>query len=277
MDLSAVSVQISGIPFLGLKQVEMTDYFALSDKRALITGASGGLGAHFAMLLAAQGATVAVAARRIADCEAVVAQIRQSGGKAIPVHLDVGKASSVEAALVEITGALGGVDILVNNAGVAETASLLEMEDAAFEHILDTNLTGAFRVARALARQMRDAGTGGAIVNIASILGLAVSGQVGAYATSKAALIQLTKSMALEWARHGIRVNALCPGYIETDINRDFFATDAGKAMIRRIPQRRLGQMQDLDASLLLLASEAGRYITGTTLAVDGGHLLSPL
>ena len=255
----------------------MSDFFSLAGKCALVTGASGGLGAHFAKVLAAQGANVAVAARRIADCEAVVAEIHDAGGKAIPVHLDVADASSVADAMTQITGALGGVNILINNAGIAATSPLLDTEDSSFERILDTNLTGAFRVAKAAAQHMREASSGGVIVNIASILGLAVSGQVGAYATSKAALVQLTKSMALEWARHSIRVNALCPGYIATDINRDFFATDAGKAVIKRIPQRRLGQMADLDAPLLLLASDAGRYITGTTLVVDGGHLLAPL
>lgn len=255
----------------------MTDRFTLKDRRALVTGASGGLGAHFAKLLAHQGASVIVAARRLADCEGVAAEIRRSGGKAMPLRLDVADAASVQTALAESTKALGGVDILVNNAGIADPAPLLDMDEASFGRVIDINLTGAFRVAQVAARQMREAGTGGVIVNIASILGFGITSQVGAYAASKAALIQLTKSMALEWARHSIRVNALCPGYIETDINRDFFATDAGRAMLKRIPQRRLGQMADLDGALLLLASEAGRYITGTTLVVDGGHLLAPL
>lgn len=246
-------------------------------KRALVTGASGGLGAHFATLLAEAGAYVAVAARRVADCEKIASSIVAKGGRATPVRLDVADQASVNEALTDITTTMGGVDILINNAGIANTAPWLSTSEEAYDTVLDTNLKGAFLVAKAVAALMRDAGKGGSIVNIASILGLGVTGQVGPYAVSKAALIQMTKSMALEWARFSIRVNALCPGYIETDINRDFFATEAGAAIIRRIPQRRLGQMVDLDAPLLLLASDAGAYITGTTLAVDGGHLLAPL
>lgn len=246
-------------------------------KRALVTGASGGLGAHFAAVLAKAGAHVAVAARRLADCEKIASSIVAKGGRATPVRLDVADQGSVNEALKDIVNAMGGVDILINNAGIANTAPWLSTSEEAYDAVLDTNLKGAFLVAKAVAAAMRDAGTGGSIVNIASILGLGVTGQVGPYAVSKAALIQMTKSMALEWARFSIRVNALCPGYVETDINRDFFATEAGAAIIRRIPQRRLGQMADLDVPLMLLASNAGGYITGTTLAVDGGHLLAPL
>ena len=249
----------------------------IDDKRALVTGASGGLGAHFAETLAMAGAHVAVAARRVADCEKIASSIVAKGGRATPVRLDVADQASVNEAIKDITAAMGGLDILINNAGIANTAPWLSTSEETFDSVLDTNLKGAFLVAKAVAALMRDGGKGGSIVNIASILGLGVTGQVGPYAVSKAALIQMTKSMALEWARFSIRVNALCPGYVETDINRDFFATEAGAAVIRRIPQRRLGQMADLDAPLLLLASDAGTYITGTTLAVDGGHLLAPL
>ena len=249
----------------------------IDDKRALVTGASGGLGAHFAETLAMAGAHVAVAARRVADCEKIASSIVAKGGRATPVRLDVADQASVNEAIKDITAAMGGLDILINNAGIANNAQWLSTSEETFDSVLDTNLKGAFLVAKAVAALMRDGGKGGSIVNIASILGLGVTGQVGPYAVSKAALIQMTKSMALEWARFSIRVNALCPGYVETDINRDFFATEAGAAVIRRIPQRRLGQMADLDAPLLLLASDAGTYITGTTLAVDGGHLLAPL
>lgn len=246
-------------------------------KRVLVTGASGGLGEHFARLFAREGARVAIAARRLADCERISSELIAAGQQAIAVRLDVADSGSVAAGIRDVIAGLGGIDILVNNAGIADTRAWLETDEARFDAVLDTNLKGAFLVAKACAHWMRDAGSGGAIVNIASILGLGVSGHVGPYATSKAALIQMTKSMALEWARHRIRVNALCPGYIETDINRDFFASEAGAAMIKRIPQRRLGQPADLDGALLLLAGEAGAYITGTTIAVDGGHLLAPL
>ena len=249
----------------------------LKGKRALVTGASGGLGEHFARLLAREGAQVAIAARRLADCQRVAADLMAAGHEAVAVRLDVSDGASVAVGIDDVIAGLGGIDILVNNAGIAYTRAWLDTDEARFDAVLDTNLKGAFLVAKACAGWMRNSGSGGAIVNIASILGIGVSGHVGPYATSKAALIQMTKSMALEWARHGIRVNALCPGYIETDINREFFATESGKAMIKRIPQRRLGQPSDLDGALLLLAGVAGAYMTGTTIAVDGGHLLAPL
>ncbi|MCO5159084.1 MAG: glucose 1-dehydrogenase [Aquamicrobium sp.] len=246
----------------------------LNGKTALVTGASSGLGRHFAGVLAGQGARVVLAARRPAALEAARAEIAAAGGTASTVALDVTDPASVEAAFAEIGAA---PDIVVNNAGISDNQPALEMDAAMWDRVVDTNLKGAFLVAQAGARALRDAGKGGSIVNIASILGHRVAGNVSAYAASKAGLVQLTKALALEWARHGIRVNALCPGYIETDLNRDFFASDAGKALIRRIPQRRLGQPAELDGALLLLASDAGSYITGTALVADGGHLVSSL
>lgn len=188
--------------------------------------------------------------------------------------MDVSNANSVTAAFATLED---GLDILVNNAGVTTTQRAQDLEEAAWDKILDTNLKGAFLVAQAAARSMRASGRGGVIVNIASILGLRVAGGVSPYAASKAGLIQLTKALALEWARDRIRVNALCPGYIETDLNRDFFASDAGQALIKRIPQRRLGKPEELDGALLLLCSDAGAYITGAEIPVDGGHLVSSL
>ena len=188
------------------------------------------------------------------------------------MELDVTDPASVTQAFA----AHGPFDVVVNNAGISGTGAAMEMDVAGFEKVIDTNLNGVFAVAQAAARGM-SAGNGGSIVNIASILGLRVTGHVAAYAASKAGVVHLTKALALEWARHGVRVNALCPGYVETPINADFFATDAGRAMIRRIPQRRLGQLSDLDAPLLLLASDASAYMTGSVLAVDGGHLVSGL
>ena len=244
----------------------------LSGKSALVTGASGGLGLHFARLLARHGVDVTLAARRQSELDQAGAEIAAAGGTARHLVLDVADAAS-------IAEALDGrhFDILINNAGVSGAGPAADLSEAAWDAVLDTNLKGVFLVAQAVARGMREAGTGGAIVNIASILGHRVAGGVSAYATSKAGVIQLTKALALEWARDRIRVNALCPGYIETDINRDFFATEPGQNLIKRIPQRRLGQAEELDGALLLLASSAGSYITGTTIDVDGGHLVSSL
>ena len=249
----------------------------LSGKAAFVTGASSGLGRHFAEVLAAAGAKVAVGARRLNLATAVCEGIQQRGGTAIPVGLDVTARASVDGAISEAQTALGGLDILVNNAGVTVAKPFLDMDEEEWDRVLETNLKGTFSVAQEAARRMREQGSGGAIVNIASILGLRVAGQVPAYVTSKAGVVQLTKAMALELARYGIRVNALCPGYMETDLNRDFFASEAGQALVRRIPQRRLGRPEELDGALLLLCSEAGSYITGSTIVVDGGHLVSSL
>jgi NAD(P)-dependent dehydrogenase (short-subunit alcohol dehydrogenase family) len=249
----------------------------LSGKCALVTGASSGLGRHFAEVLAAAGAKVAVAARSVERVASVAEAIGARGGTAVPVELDVTRRTSVTRAVAEAAAALGRLDILVNNAGVTATASFLDLDEEAWDNVVDTNLKGAFAVAQETARRMKEQGTGGAIVNIASILGLRVAGHVAPYVASKAGLVQLTKAMALELARHGIRVNALCPGYMETDLNREFFASDAGQALIRRIPQRRLGRPQELDGPLLLLCSDAAAYMTGSTLVVDGGHLVSSL
>ena len=247
----------------------MTD--TLDGKTALVTGASSGLGLHFARVLAARGASVVLAARRRETLEEARAGI---GGATRAVALDVTDPDSIEAAFAEIGDA---PDILVNNAGVTTDTPALAMDAATWDRVVDTNLKGAFLVAQAEAKALRAAGKGGVIVNVASITGLRPAGNLSAYAASKAGLIHLTKTLALEWARHGIRVNALCPGYIETDLNRDFFASEAGQALVKRIPQRRLGRLEDLDGALLLLASDAGRYITGASLAVDGGHLVSSL
>ncbi|HWK68936.1 MAG TPA: SDR family NAD(P)-dependent oxidoreductase [Rhizobiaceae bacterium] len=246
----------------------------LRGKRALITGASGGLGLHFAELLARYGAAVTLAARRREALEEACARIAAAGGSASSLQMDVADSASVTAALAE---AGQDFDILVNNAGISGAAPALRLDPDEWDRVLDTNLKGVFVVSQAVARGMKASGRGGAIVNIASILGHRVAGSLSAYAASKAGVIQLTKALALEWAREGIRVNALCPGYIETDINREFFASEAGLQLIKRIPQRRLGRAEELDGPLLLLASDAGSYITGSSIEVDGGHLVSSL
>ena len=251
--------------------------YSLSGRAALVTGASSGLGRHFALTLARSGAKVALAARRTDSLEEVRGAIVEAGGTAAAVKLDVTDAGSVKRAVAEAAEALGGLDILINNAGVSASASFLDMDEDAWDKVVDTNLKGCFLVAQEVAKRMRDGGKGGSIVNVASILGIRVAGHVASYVASKGGLVTLTKAMALELARHDIRVNALCPGYLETELNQDFFASDAGKALIRRIPQRRLGRLEELDGPLLMLCSDAGSYMTGSVIAVDGGHLVSSL
>ena len=243
----------------------------LDGRTALVTGASSGLGRHFMGVLAAHGARVVGAARRTDALDAAVDALRAHGGDATAVQLDVRDAASVEAAL----RACGPVDIVINNAGIAQTLRATEVADDDWQSVIDTNLSGAFRVAAAAARGMVAAARPGVIVNIASVLGFRVAKQLPAYVAAKAGLVRLTEALALEWAAHRIRVNALAPGYIETEINRDFLHSEAGAAIARRIPQRRFGQPSDLDGALLLLAGPAGEYITGTTLTVDGGHTLA--
>jgi NAD(P)-dependent dehydrogenase (short-subunit alcohol dehydrogenase family) len=254
----------------------MADRFDLTGQHALVTGASSGLGRHFAAVLAAAGARVTAAARRQEALAATVETIRGSGAEAQAVRMDIGDADNVAEAFTEAEAAFGPVTVLINNAGVTSTGAAIDMTESDWSSVIDTNLRGSWVVARQAARGMIAHG-GGSIVNIASILGLRVAGGVAPYAISKAGVVQMTKALALEWARHRIRVNALAPGYFETELNDAFFASDAGKALIRRVPQRRLGQVQELDVPLLLLASEAGSYMTGSVIAVDGGHLVSGL
>jgi NAD(P)-dependent dehydrogenase (short-subunit alcohol dehydrogenase family) len=253
--------------------VSLSDFsLDLNGKHALVTGASAGLGAHFAKTLARAGARVTLAARRIEALEEVAREIQGCGGEAGVVPLDVANASSV----TSLAEHLVDVDILVNNAGIVHIAPCLEQTEEQWDDVIDTNLKGMFLVAQAAARAMQKRG-GGSIINIASVLGLRQGGLVLPYAVSKAGVVQMTKAMALELARYGIRVNAIAPGYFDTDINGDFLSSDAGNALIRRIPQKRVGQFEDLDGALLLLASDASRYMTGTAIPVDGGHLVSSL
>jgi NAD(P)-dependent dehydrogenase (short-subunit alcohol dehydrogenase family) len=250
--------------------------FSLSGRHALVTGASSGLGRHFAGVLANAGARVTVGARRQEALAKTVETIQAAGGEAQSVPMDVTDSASVDRAFAAAEEKFGPVGIMINNAGVTVTKAALDMTEADWSSVVETNLHGSWIVAQHAARRMVPH-DGGCIVNIASILGLRVGGGVAPYAISKAGTIQMTKALALEWARYKIRVNALAPGYIETELNDDFFASEAGKALIRRIPQRRLGLAKELDGALLLLASDAGSYMTGSTIAVDGGHLVSGL
>lgn len=249
----------------------------MSGTHALVTGASSGLGRHFAAVLAAAGAHVSLAARRTDALDQAVADIRGAGGRCAAVRMDVTDSGSVSSAFEAAEDRAGPVTVVINNAGVAMTKGALDIAEADWNRVVDTNLKGAWLVAQRAAQGMVARTTGGSIVNIASILGIRVAGSVAAYAASKAGVIQLTKALALELARWSVRVNALVPGYIETNLNREFFGSDAGSAIIRRIPQRRLGTLEELDGPLLLLASDASSYMTGSTLVVDGGHLVSTL
>ncbi len=251
--------------------------FKLDGRIALVTGASSGLGRHFAATLACAGATVAVAARRADKLAATVAEIEAAGGRAFAVAMDVTDVASVRAGFDAIEARQGPADLIVNNAGVAVSRPLLEQTEGDWDDVVDTNLKGAWLVAQEGARRLVAVRRPGAIVNIASITGVRVAGGVAPYCASKAGLVHLTRAMALELARHGIRVNTLAPGYVQTELNHDFLASDAGQRLMARIPQRRFGRASDLDGPLLLLASDAGAYITGSLIAADGGHLVSTL
>lgn len=253
----------------------MTELFDLTGRTALVTGASGGLGRHFATTLAGAGATVAVAARRQDKVAAVADEIVAAGGKALAVALDVVSRESVAAAFEEVEQKAGTVTVVVNNAGIAGRGPALDMPEDVYDKVMETNLKGVWNVAQESARRMVDAGEAGSIVNIASILGVRIAKGLLPYAVSKAAVVQMTKVLALEWAPHKIRVNAIAPGYVVTDINRDFLKSPAGQAIIDRIPQQRTGDMRDLEGPLLLLASDAGAYMTGAIVPVDGGHLVT--
>ena len=244
---------------------------------ALVTGASGTFGAHFARVLAAASARVVLAARRTEMLAALADELTLAGAEVATVSLDVTSADSVRAAFAAIPAPFGLPDIVINNAGASHAALALDQSEADWDRVVDTNLKGAFLVAQEAARRLIAAGRGGSVINIASVLGLRQAATVAPYAASKAGLIQLTRELALEWARHGIRVNAIAPGYFLSDLNRDFFATPAGDALVKRVPQRRLGEPADLDGALLLLASDASRFMTGAVLSVDGGHSVSSL
>ncbi len=248
--------------------------FDLSGRSAVITGGGTGLGKRFAQVLSAAGASVVLCARRTDKLQETAAEINKAGGRALCVSMDVTDAAQVAAGF-DAAEDFGQVSILVNNAGVAAQSVLLDMEETEWDTVLDTNLKGAWLVAREAARRMIAAGTSGSIINIASILGYSAQKGTGPYAASKAALIQITRVMALEWAKYGIRVNAMAPGYFATEMSEGFLTSETAQNMIKRIPQRRLGRPDQLDGTILLLASDASEYMTGTTITVDGGHSLT--
>lgn len=255
----------------------MNEAFRLDGRVALVTGAGSGLGRQFARTLAAAGASVVLAARRADRLEETADLVRQAGGRARCLSLDVTDSESVERVFGTIREEAGVADIVVNNAGISRSAFLVELGEQDWDAVIDTNLKGVFLVAQAAARALIAAGKGGSIINIASILGYRVSKTLSAYIAAKNGVVGLTQAMALEWARYGIRVNAIAPGYFRTEINEKYFDTADGETMLKQVPMRRIGKPAELDGPLLLLASEAGSFMTGSTVTVDGGHLVSSL
>ena len=251
----------------------LTRSLRLDGKRALVTGASSGFGAHFAQLLASAGAEVVLAARRTDKLQSLADSLRAQGAKVLAVALDVSSKDSVHACFDQT----GPCDIVINNAGITVTRALLDQTEDDWDSVIDTNLKGGWLVATEAARRLRDAGRGGSFVNIGSVLGERVAAGVAPYAISKAGVVQATKVMALELARYKIRVNALLPGYVITDLNRDFLESEPGQKLRMRIPSREFVQITDLNAPLLMLASDAGAGMTGACIAVDRGHLVSTL
>jgi NAD(P)-dependent dehydrogenase (short-subunit alcohol dehydrogenase family) len=252
----------------------------LSGRVALITGASSGLGAQFARTLAKAGAGVALAARRIERLKTLRAEIESEGGDAHVVALDVTDPDSIKSAVAHTETEMGTIDILVNNSGVSNTQRLTEVSPEDYDYIMNTNTRGAFFVAQEVAKRMiaRSRGaapgtfTGGRIDNVASMAGLRVLGQIGVYAMSKAAVVHMTRAMALEWGRYGINVNALCPGYIDTEINHHHWQTEQGKKLVQMLPRKRVGKPQDLDAVLMMLCANQSHFINGAVIAADDGY-----
>jgi len=249
--------------------------FDLSGRVALVTGASSGFGRHFADVLAAAGARVVLLARRADRLAAAVAEIERAGGRAAAVPGDVTDYASVRRAVDTAESQHGPIDILVNNAGISVAKPLLEHTEEDWDRVIDTNLKGAWLMSRELAALWIGAQRSGRIVNIASLLALRTIRNVPSYTAAKAGLVHLTHTLAMELGRNGITVNAIAPGYFETDLNREFMQSDAGRALVRRIPLGRSGEAPDLDGALLLLCSAAGAYISGAVLPVDGGHAVS--
>jgi len=256
----------------------MQNLFDLDGQVAVVTGASSGLGAHFAETLAKAGAKVAIGARRVDRLAALAEQIADSDGRALPIELDVTDAGSVAEAIRIAEEELGPISVLVNNAGIPSAGRAIEMPEDEWDRVLDTNLKGAWLMAREVGRHMVEHETAGRIVNISSIIGVSTAAKrVLAYSVSKAGLVSLTKTMALELADKGICVNAIAPGYIETELNSGFLQSPAGQRIATRVPIGRFGETGDLDGVLLLLAGPAARYITGSVFTVDGGLSLSTL
>jgi NAD(P)-dependent dehydrogenase (short-subunit alcohol dehydrogenase family) len=251
----------------------------LSGRVAFITGASGGLGSQFARTLSRAGAAVVLASRRVEKLKELRAQIEGEGGDAHVAELDVTDVDSIKSAVAHAETEVGSIDILVNNSGVSTTQRIQDVSEADYDYVFDTNTKGAFFVAQEVGKRMlaRAKGaapgtfTGGRIINIASMAGLRVLPQIGIYCMSKAAVVHMTKAMALEWGRFGINVNAICPGYIDTEINHQHWQTEQGQKLIQMLPRKRVGQPQDLDAVLVMLCSNESHFINGAVISADDG------
>src|SRR6201994_5042242 len=262
---------------LQLKRAEflMSGLFDVSKEIILVTGASQGLGRQFARVLSAHGAAVALAARQTAKLKSLEDEIRAAGGRAVAVQMDVTEVATIGKAIDTAEAALGPVSVLINNAGIAVEKLAVDQTEADWDSVINANLKGAYFAGTEMARRMIARKQEGNIVNVASVLGSGVMKFLSPYTISKAGIIQATKAMALEFAGNRIRVNALAPGYIDTEINHAFWSTPGGEKLTKRIPQRRVGGAYDLDGALMLMASNASRYMTGSVVTVDGGFLLT--
>ncbi len=254
-----------------------SERFNLDGKTALVTGAGSGLGRLFAKTLSEAGATVVLAARRREKLEETAKSITGNGGSAMCVDLDVTESTSVQDCFAEFEASVGVADILVNNAGIARQDFLIDINEDDWDAVIDTNLKGVFLLAQRAAQSLIKAERPGSIINIASILGLRVSKALASYIAAKSAVIQVTRAMALEWAKFGIRVNAIAPGYFITEMNQEQFDAGAGEILTKRVPMRRVGELEELSGPVLLLASDAGSFMTGSTVDVDGGQLCNSL
>jgi NAD(P)-dependent dehydrogenase (short-subunit alcohol dehydrogenase family) len=253
----------------------MPGVFDVSNEVILVTGASQGLGRQFARVLSSHGAAVVLAARQTAKLKSLEQEIMGQGGRAVAVQMDVTDTGSIGSAMDQAEAALGPVSVLINNAGIAIEKLSVDQTEADWDSVINANLKGAYFAATEMARRMIARKQEGNIVNIASVLGVGIMKFLAPYSVSKAGIIQATKVMALELAANRIRVNALAPGYIDTEMNHDFWSTPSGEKLAKRIPQRRIGAESDLDGAIMLLASSASRYMTGSVVTVDGGFLLS--
>jgi NAD(P)-dependent dehydrogenase (short-subunit alcohol dehydrogenase family) len=249
-------------------------WFDLSSRVAVVTGGSRGLGRAIAGALARAGADVAIAGRRRAGLDAAAAELRGSGRRVLAVQADVTDEDSIAALVARVIGEFGRIDILVNNAGIGDTTAVVEMDAAHWDEIMNVNLRGPMLCCKHVGPHMIER-RAGKVVNVASVLAARVARYMAAYTASKAALVQFTRTLALEWIRHNIQVNALCPGYFPTDMNADFFASAKGRAFVAQLPIGRLGETHEIEGAAVFLASDAASYVTGAALYVDGGHSLA--